>query len=359
MHPKEFHTVLPRVLDLKAKRGHVRFATTVHNGDLIGSQPPCGASGINCGVASADDHDPTTDLGMGGLIVRDECHCVENTGQILAFDPKRLRRTQSHPQEYDVESVLNFVDANIPAYLNPGSEFDPQRADHRDLLLRIRRPEFVLRDTIGIQPAGHFARVEHGDAKSLAPQFGCARKRRGTSADTCHSALSFSSGLEPRANSVEAIHRMALQSPDLDGRLVIAVHNAGAFAQHVDRTYARTAKAKNIRIQNRHCRAAQVPGGYLLNEARHIDMGGASRHARRVVAKQAAVCFHHCLLARERRVNIGKSSSQLAGTQRRNDVFHTAAMACDRTKLASSCRMNSSTSVLVMFMGGEIRSTFP
>ena len=54
---------------------------------------------------------------------------------------------------------------------------------------------------------------------------------------------------------------------DLDGLAIVAVHDASAFAEHLDRAGARATAAQNVGVENAQRRAAQVAGGDALDEA--------------------------------------------------------------------------------------------
>ena len=82
---------------------------------------------------------------------------------------------------------------------------------------------------------------------------------------------------------------MALQPRNLDGIAVVAMHDARAFAEHVDGAGARATAAQNVGIENAQGRSAQVAGGDALDESRNIDVGGTGSGAGRVETVEAAV----------------------------------------------------------------------
>ena len=84
------------------------------------------------------------------------------------------------------------------------------------------------------------------------------------------------------------VHGKALQASDGNG-LVIRAQHARSLAQFLHWTYPRAGGAKKIRGKDRCRRAAQIAGGYFLDEAGNIDMGWAGMRARRIVTKQTAV----------------------------------------------------------------------
>src|SRR5205814_10611579 len=119
--------------------------------------------------------------------------------------------------------------------------------------------------------------------------------------------------------------------------------------EDIYRAHPAATQAQDIGVQDRQRRAAQVAARDLLDEARHIDVGGAGVGAGRVEAEQAAGGFHHRLLARERSMDFREIARALLGGERRDGVIHAdtpPACAMHSVKLRSSTRANSSTSVL-------------
>ncbi len=78
---------------------------------------------------------------------------------------------------------------------------------------------------------------------------------------------------------MERVHREPLQPRNLNRLLVVPVHHAGPFAQHLYRARPGTTGAKNIRIKDRARGAREIAAGNFLDEARHIDMRRTSRRA--------------------------------------------------------------------------------
>ena len=127
----------------------------------------------------------------------------------------------------------------------------------------------------------------------MLSQFRGTRQRRWTGADASYFGGSLQRGdhWQLRAVLVEIIHGVALQAADFYRLLVVAMQNAGAFAQNVYRTHAGTACAQNVRVQNSERRAAQVSSGDFFDETRNIDVGGAGSGTGRVEAIEAAIRF--------------------------------------------------------------------
>ena len=110
---------------------------------------------------------------------------------------------------------------------------------------------------------------------------------------------------------MKRVHREPLQPRDLNRLLVVPMHHARAFAQHLHRTGPRTTRTKNIRIENRARRAGQIAAGDLLDEARHINMRRTSNRARRIEAVEATICLRHSSLLVEWRMQIAETLDHL------------------------------------------------
>src|SRR5271166_6515242 len=82
------------------------------------------------------------------------------------------------------------------------------------------------------------------------------------------------SGEQVFSRGMESVHGVALESRNLDWLAVVAMHNAGTFAQHFNGTGTRTTSAQNVGVENAKRRAAQVAGGDALDESRHINVRG-------------------------------------------------------------------------------------
>jgi hypothetical protein len=103
------------------------------------------------------------------------------------------------------------------------------------------------------------------------------------------------------------IHGAALQTADFDGPLVVTMQDAGALTQNIHGANAGTACTQNVCVENTECGAAQISGGYFLDETGNIDMGWAGRGARRVETIEAPVRFHERGLGIERRMYFGEA----------------------------------------------------
>ena len=110
------------------------------------------------------------------------------------------------------------------------------------------------------------------------------------------------------AVGVGPLGRVALQRADLDRPPALVDEHAVALAEHLDRADARARAAEDVLGEDRRRCGARVAGGDRGDEARHVDAGGARRHARRrrvrAAALEAAVGLDHGGLA----VSGGRSS---------------------------------------------------
>jgi hypothetical protein len=117
---------------------------------------------------------------------------------------------------------------------------------------------------------------------------------------------------------MERVHREPLQPRDLNWLLVVTMHHTGAFTQHLYRTRARTAGAKDVRIEDGARRAGEIATGDLLYEARHINVCRTSGCAGRIKAVETAIRLSHGSLPLERRVQITEALNHL---RLRRDLF--------------------------------------
>src|SRR5437762_14314115 len=137
------------------------------------------------------------------------------------------------------------------------------------------------------------------------------------------------------------------------------MHHAGAFAQHIHRTNARAAQSQNIRIQNGQRAPTQIPARDLLDESRHVNVRGASRHAGGVETEQTPIGFHYGGLRIQSRMQFPKPCQIVRERNSRAHLTFPATAAAQADRLLSSSVRNWSTSVRPTFMGGEMRSTLP
>jgi hypothetical protein len=92
--------------------------------------------------------------------------------------------------------------------------------------------------------------------------------------------------------------------------MIVAVHDAGPFAEHLYRASLGTTAAKNVGIKDAERGAAKVSRADALNESGHIDMRWTRSRARRVKTIQATIRFDDGSLRRKRWFDLSKTLSQ-------------------------------------------------
>ena len=191
------------------------------------------------------------------------------------------------------------------------AELDAHAANHLDLAQAVGGAQFVLGNAVGVQAAGQRAALDDRGLNALPAQLRRAGQRRGTGADAGHlhsrdAARVRSSSVSPAG--MESVHGVALQAADLDGLLVVAMHHAGAFAEHFHRADARAAAAEDIGIENASAPSRADCPCDSLDEAGHVDVGGTGGGAGRVKTIEAAVGLNDGGLRRERSLSSLKRS---------------------------------------------------
>ena len=215
---------------------------------------------------------------------------------------------------------LAFQCGERAALVDGGAEakLDAQRANHFDFAQAVGGAQLVFGDAIGIQAAGKRA-LRRSVTRKAAGGAVRPRRRAKRGRRRCRRLAAARRGgvdaEERRRSGMKCVHGEALQAADLDGLLVVAMHDAGAFAQHFDGADAGTTGAQDVGIENGVRRAAQVAGGDFLDEARHVDVGGAGGGAGRIEAVEAAIGFHQHRRGVERRMNFRKELLKLLRLQ--------------------------------------------
>ena len=140
-------------------------------------------------------------------------------------------------------------------------------------------------------------------------------------------------GVNGSGASLYAMDSMAkrCRRADSDGLLVVAMQDAGAFAEDIDGTGARAAFAEDVGVEDGLRGAFEVVAGDLLDEARDVDVRGAGGGAGRVEAVEAAIGFGHGGRV-DRRADEGPESAQQSpensGTARRRSTAHSSDRSC-------------------------------
>ena len=352
-HPMEADAFHLGVIVLELEGGHFGFAAAVDEVDIFRSQAKGGVGGVDGGVAAADDDDGAAGSKVGqGLVAFDEAEGVDDAGEVVAGEAEAFHGAEADADEDEVEFALQLIEGDVGADFGL-AELDAHRADHFDFAEAVGGTQFVLGDAVGVESAGQRAIVEDGDAGAVAAQFGGAGERCRSTAHAGDFEV-HGGGARGEDDALGVLHGVALQAADFDGLLIVAMHHAGAFAQDVHGTDAGATQAEDVGIENGLRGAAQIAGGDLLDEARHVDVGGAGRGARSIETVEAAVGFH----GRGLRIEGGMEVRETFEIARDHLALPTAA-AATAVRLLSRSWMKLSTSLRPMFMGGVTRITLP
>jgi hypothetical protein len=166
---------------------------------------------------------------------------------------------------------------------------------------------------MGIEATGKCASFKNGYRKAVKTEFrgACERSWSGANAGDLLSTRRDVFLRNRGAIAEEMVHGVALQAADLNGLLVIAMKNAGAFTENFHRTDTRAARTENVGIENRQSRAAKIALRDFFDEARDVNVRRAGRDAGRVEAVETAIGFDERRLSIERRMNLGKELLEL------------------------------------------------
>ena len=352
-HPMEADAFHLGVIVFELEGGHFVFTAAVEEVDVFRAQAKGGVGGVDGGVASADDDDGAAGSKVGqGLVAFDEAEGVDDAGEMVAGEAEAFHGAEADADEDEVEVALELIEGDSGADFGL-AELDAHRADHVDFAEAVGGTQFVLGDAVGVESAGQRAIVEDGDGGAVAAEFGGAGERCRSAADAGDFEVC-RGGARGEDDALGVLHRVALQAADFDGLLVVAMHHAGAFAEDVHGADARAAQAEDVGVENGLGGAAQVAGRDLLDEARHVDVGGAGRGARGIEAVEAAIGFHGGGLRIEGGVEI-RETFEIA----RDHLALPTAAAVTAVRLLSRSSMKLSTSMRPMFMGGVTRITLP
>ena len=210
----------------------------------------------------------------------------------FAGDAEFVHSAQTYAEEDGVVFTFEFGEGCSGDFLAE-AEVHAERSDHFDFAEAVGGTEFVFGDAVSVEAAGEGFAFEHGDGKTLLAQFCGAGERSRSGADAGDSAEFIGGGFlgERRAIVEESIHGEALEAADFDGLLVVAMIDAGAFAEDVHRADAGAAGAEDVGVEDGERGAAKIVLGDFLDEARNVDVRGAGGGAGGVEAVEAAVGF--------------------------------------------------------------------
>ena len=235
----------------------------------------------------------------------------------LAFRAERVHAGKSHAEKNRVEILLQVGERKIAA--ERLAVLDRDAADREDeihLALRELVDRLVGGDAVFVEPARLLARVEDRDVVAVHREAMRAGEARRPGADD-GDALSGRRGAAERMLAAlhQMIGRVALQLADLDRLVLGEVPDARLLAERLHRADAGADAAHDVGIEDGLAGAAGIVGLDLADEERDVDMRRAGVHARRVEAEIAAVGFDEGLVARQRRMQVGKIARVVLGLQ--------------------------------------------
>ena len=130
--------------------GHVLLAATVDTGDLGGAQPDGAAGHIHGHVAAADDRHVLAGE-VRHLVVADaaqQLHGGHDARTVLTLDAGLLVGVGADGDIYAVVFLLELVEGDILAHLDPGMYLDAQGQDGVDLGVQLLPGETVAGDAV-------------------------------------------------------------------------------------------------------------------------------------------------------------------------------------------------------------------
>jgi hypothetical protein len=184
----ELERAAVRLRDLVLIRvgGHVGLAAAVQDHRFLRAQPLGLGDRINRGVAAADHrHAPAHRhlVQRTGVDQLDEVQRLEHLGQVLARDAQPIGAAQPDAHEHGVELLLQLADGEVLADLDPAADLHAELPDQLHLGQAGLRAQLVIRDAVGVEPAGLRLLLEHGDRVPEAGQLGRTAESRGSAAD--------------------------------------------------------------------------------------------------------------------------------------------------------------------------------
>ncbi len=283
------------MLVLELERRHLLRPAPINHLHLAGAQPHRSIGCIDGCVACADDGNLRRhNRNLAALVACNKIQRVGHAFQLLSGNAQLVNCPQPNTEKDRV--ILRFdLRQLLRIYYRVEVERHAELRQHINLAQALLQGQLVLRDAIGVQSAGQRTRIKDLGADSTPSQLRSARQRRRPTADERH----LLAGILPRSKRqrrparMQRIHGKALQASNLDWLLVVAVHHARAFAQHIHRASSRTTSTQDVRIQNRLRRALKIAARNLLDELRHINMRWTGRHARRVEAVKTSIRLGH------------------------------------------------------------------
>ena len=163
--PQEPHPLLLRMLVFKIKRRHALSFAPIHNGHILGAQPPRSIRRIDRRIAGANHcHLAGCACNLCRLICRNELQRIHHTGVISARNLQPMPRSQAHANKNQIK-ILFDPRQLLRINLHAKPKLDAQLFDQLNLAQARPRRQLVLRHSVRIQPA----RQRHA-ARTPSPQ---------------------------------------------------------------------------------------------------------------------------------------------------------------------------------------------
>ncbi len=304
--PDEVDAFVLGVLVLEVEGGDVFAAAAVEDADVLRAEADGGDGSVDGGVPRADDDDTIAGReGLSGLVSSNELEGVDYSGVIGAGDGEPVHGAETDTEEDGIEAGLDTLDG-IAAADFADAELDAKLANVLDLGEGVDSAEFVLGDAVGVEASGEGALVDDGGLDAELAKLRCAGERCGAGADEGYAELLLRAGAQGDlgAGVVEGLHGEALQVADLDGLVVVAMQDAGAFTEYLHRADAGATDGEDVGGEDGFGGAAEVSGRDLFDEARDVDVSRTGRGTGGIEAVEAAVRLHHSTLSGESRVQV-------------------------------------------------------
>src|SRR5690625_88757 len=295
---------------LEVVGGHLAVGAAVDDGYPFGTEPFGDRGGIDGGVAGADDRDvpaerdvvqPLQPFHLRQLAGSDEREGFGDALQVLTGDAHLGYFAHADAEEHRVELVEDLLRRDVHPYFNAGLDLHSEAADELDFLEAYPDRFAHDHDAVGGQATGQLVLLEHGHVVAFFGQLAGAAETGRPGTDDRDAAAGRGCGLERLdAALVQVISGVTLQAADLDG-LVVFTHDAGAFAQLLDRAYPGAGGSEQVRLEDGDCRAGHVVSRDLADEQRDVDVGRPGLNAGSVEAVQAAVRLELRFPVRHRR----------------------------------------------------------
>src|SRR5882672_1122406 len=171
--PVKLYSFFLGMLIFKQKRRHARFVSSVENLHVLGAEPYGGASGVNRGVARANDCNPAAYRELSSsLVALDELQSINYAGEVFSRNLERMHCAKPDSEKNKIIFPLQLGKRGFATNFGSETEIHAQRANHFYFAEAVARAKLVLRDTIRIQPAGKRLTLKNCYRKTALAQFG-------------------------------------------------------------------------------------------------------------------------------------------------------------------------------------------